>query len=381
MKTLIYLFILALFSPVKELFAQKQQPTGIESVQDLCGSDDRVPYNHAAVGRINIEPHDIPATGWILFDGRIVTAAHVVDGAGSKSYIEFNIPSSTCNSLGHPSAEHKYFINLDSIERPQSYSVGNDWAIFSVSPNSTTGLMPLEAQNAFFYVEQTTTPGSLQVIGFGDDSECDKRYTSQASTGTYVDLDGTTIKHQCDTEGGSSGSPIINTSTGKVVGIHTDEGCGSLGYNRGTSTYNTSLWSALESSSTITVEQKREAGTILTGSTIKRWIGNNFQSYTIPAVIPVIYGGNEFLRGSDALVTVPYEKFSRWNNYSDGIIQREFQINFGLTKLTSQFVKTYEGITIQNTYPEVSELNPSNDIIKFKDPWLLDAVDATHGSS
>jgi len=381
MKTLICLFILVLLSPVKELLAQKQQPTGIKSVQDLCGSDNRVTYNHAAVGRINIEPNDIPATGWILFDGRIVTAAHVLDGAVSDSYIEFNVPDSDCNSLGHPSEEHKYKINLGSAEKPQNYSVGNDWAIFSVSPNSTTGLMPLEAQNAFFYVEQTTTPGGLQVIGYGNDSECNKRYTSQSSSGAYTGLDGTTIKHLCDTERGSSGSPIINTSTGKVVGIHTTEGCGSLGYNQGTSTYNTSLWNALGSSTTIIVKQKRETGADLTGSTIKRWVSNNFQTYNVPATIPVTYGTNEFLRGSDVLVTSPYEKFSKWDNYSDGIIQREFQIEFGVAELVSRFGKTYQGITIQNTYPEVPGLNPSSDIIKFRDPWLLDAVDASHGSS
>lgn len=382
MKILICLLILTLFNPVKDLFAQKEQPTGIEGVQDLCGSDDRTPFNHAAVGRIILQPSgSTPTTGWILFDGRIVTAAHIFTSKTS-GYIYFNVPASNdCSSLGVPSDQDKYKIIWNSIEKPQSYSIGDDWAVFSVEPNSITGLTPYQAQNASFNVEQTTTPGNLQVIGFGKDTEAARCYASQSSSGTYEGLNGTIIKHKCDTEVGNSGSPIINTSTGKVVGIHTNGTCAALGYNQGTSTYNTSLWNALGASSTITVDQKREDGTIITGSTIKRWTGSSFQTHSIPATIPVTYGTNEFLRGSDALVTSPNEKFSKWNNYSDGIIQRELEINYGLTKLTSQFTKTYSGVTIQNSYPEVSGLNPSNDMIKFKDPWLLDAVDTSHSSS
>jgi hypothetical protein len=300
-----------------------------------------------------------------------------------SSFWGTSYPPSTCNTINHPSAEYKYEINTGSVVKPQQYSVGNDWAIFSVYPNATTGKTALQAQNAYFNVEQTMTYGSLEVIGFGYDDECSKSYTQQSSIGTYegLDLDEDIIKHTCDAEGGNSGSPIINSATGKVIGIHTHEGCGSLGYNRGTSTYNTSLWSALGVSSTITVDQKREDGTIITGSTIKRWTGGAFQTYSVPATIPVTYGTNEFLRGSDALVTSPNEKFSKWDNYSDGIIQREFEIEFGTTELVSRFGKTYSGVTIQNSYPEVSGLNPSNDMIKFKDPWLLDAVDTSHSSS
>ena len=52
--------------------------------------------------------------------------------------------------------------------------------------------------------------------------------------------------NQVDTEGGNSGSPVINETNGVAVGVHTNAGCTSGGgFNTGTSTFNTGLWAQI----------------------------------------------------------------------------------------------------------------------------------------
>lgn len=52
------------------------------------------------------------------------------------------------------------------------------------------------------------------------------------------------MRYQTDTEGGNSGSPVIDEATGNAVGVHTHGGCSTSGggNNSGTSTFNTAFW-------------------------------------------------------------------------------------------------------------------------------------------
>ena len=56
------------------------------------------------------------------------------------------------------------------------------------------------------------------------------------------------MRYQTDTEGGNSGSPVIDDATGFAVGVHTHGGCsvGGGGNNHGTSTFNAAFWDALD---------------------------------------------------------------------------------------------------------------------------------------
>ena len=354
----------------------------------LCGTDDRVPFNHLAVGRIITEPNGKVSTGWILFDGRIVTASHVFDLATEGSFIEFNVPESNgCGSWGHPPAEHKYYIDMNSIVRSNPHPVGNDWAIFSVEPNRTTGLLPKDAQNAFFYVEQSSNSSTLELIGFGEDDESSRCYASQKSIGNYSGLSGSIIKHTCDTRWGNSGSPIINTTTGKVIGIHTTGTCDKLSYNQGTSTYNTGFWSAVYSDYNFVIHQKRNSGTELTGSKINRWIGSyasgNFQEYTVGTggafIEDVVFGSYETFRSFQEITEdAPYEKYNNWEGFTDVSNYRNFLIQYPTNILTSKFKQTYTNTTFDNVFIELPGPNPSSDVIEFKDPWLIDYDDPVY---
>jgi len=55
------------------------------------------------------------------------------------------------------------------------------------------------------------------------------------------------MRYAADTQGGNSGSPVVDEATGEAVGIHTHGGCSaSGGNNNGTSFFNSNLWTALD---------------------------------------------------------------------------------------------------------------------------------------
>jgi hypothetical protein len=198
------------------------------------------------------------------------------------------------------------------------------------------------------------------------------------------------VKYNVDTKEDNSGSPVINLENGYAIGIHTNGHCASLGYNLGTSFYNSSLWTTCNPEIDLTVHQKREAGSELTGTYISRWMGDfttgSFQDYPVGSsgalIENVIVGSYETFRGKqDRTTSGLIEKYNEWSNYYDIINHREFLIEFGLTELVSQFKQTYSGVTLNNEFPEVPGLNPSGDVIEFKDPWLIDLEDPIYNGT
>jgi hypothetical protein len=265
----------------------------------------------------------------------------------------------------------------------------------SVFPNSNTSLLPKEAQNTFFQVEQNTSFMTVRVTGHGVD-DGSANYTQQTSTGSQTAVTGTTIWHSVDTRGANSGSPIINESNGKAIGIHTNGGCQdpTLESNFGTSFTNTSLWNEINPEIDFTVHQKKFSGDELEGTYIGRWIGNqtsgSFQNYSVTSNGALIedleYGDYETFRGKQEKTDdTPYEKFNNWSVENDPLEvitnHQKFLIDYPMTELTSKFNLTYNGVTIRNEFPEVPNLNPSNDVIEFMDPWLIDYEDPEYNGT
>lgn len=126
----------------------------------------------------------------------------------------------------------------------------------------------------------------------------------------------------------------------------------------------------------VTLEQRAENASLLTGTTIGRWEGGPaFHEYTVP--IPTMRffpGPPEILRGFQGTVSNPAEKYHSWTqDFPDIVNHHEFPISSSFSSvLTSQFKQAHTGITIRNILDD-----PSIDggAIEFKDPWLIDAVD------
>jgi hypothetical protein len=221
----------------------------IESICD--GNDFRVASNHPAVGRIV----NVGCTGWIIPTGKIISAGHCF--TASLSVLQFNVPMSLPNgTIQHPGPEDQYSVNPAS-RISVSGGVGNDWGVFEVFPNSVTNLTPQQAQNAYFTLVQDYSPVSIRITGHGVDgpppnfgssgARDSMNQTQQTHVGPNAGSSNFTMRYRVDTQGGNSGSPIIDESTGFALGVHTHGGCTSTGGNNsGTSFFRTDFWNAVD---------------------------------------------------------------------------------------------------------------------------------------
>ncbi|MDH3268653.1 MAG: T9SS type A sorting domain-containing protein, partial [Ignavibacteria bacterium] len=213
-----------------------------EVIESQCGpTDDRIASNQPATGRLL----NIGCTAWIIPNGKFASAGHCLDGS-SSTIVEFNVPLSLPGgTIQHPGPEDQYSVDV-STKIFTNGGVGNDWGVFEVFPNSITGLMPKEAQGAFWPLVQDLGPDSIRITGYGVDVGTANQ-TQQTHIGPNAGSSGTTMRYVTDTEGGNSGSPVIDGLTNNAVGVHTHGGCTSSGgNNNGTSTFHAAFWAAVD---------------------------------------------------------------------------------------------------------------------------------------
>ena len=226
----------------KNVFARMTEVMvgNMEAPASQCGpTDDRTASTDVRTGRLLT----IGCTAWLIADGRFVSAGHCVSSAGSANTVQFNVPPSLPNgTIQHPGPEDQYVVD-DATRVFSNNGVGNDWGVFETLPNAQTGLTALQAQGASFNLVQNLGPATIRITGYGVDSGTANQ-TNQTHTGPNAGSSGTTMRYQTDTEGGNSGSPVIDEATGNAVGVHTHGGCSTSGggNNSGTSTFNTAFW-------------------------------------------------------------------------------------------------------------------------------------------
>jgi trimeric autotransporter adhesin len=204
-----------------------------EGTESQCGTtDDRVASNAANRARYL----QMGCTANLTADGCFITAGHCMDVAGPNDVIEFNVPLSNADrTLNHPPPSDQYMPTTSA--QFQFTGLGNDWGVFTVHPNSETGLTPLQAQGPGLEFA-TTIPARRNVVeitGYGVDTGTANQ-TQQVSNGpiTSVSTSTNVLKYKSDTEGGNSGSAVL--VGGRIVAIHTNGGCrtNNRGANSGT---------------------------------------------------------------------------------------------------------------------------------------------------
>jgi len=385
------------YAEVMEVIVGERRAEG-EGIESICGTtDDRTRSSNNRAGRVIT----VGCTGWIVSNGLHVTAGHCIDP--TASVLQFNVPSSLSDgTIQHPPARDQYSINQQSITY-QNGGVGNDWAVFSVFDNSETGLQPIAAYGVSFDLAQDLTPNSLRVTGYGVDGPAPNfgwpppsprnsdSQTQQTHLGSNANSSGTTMRHTADTQPGNSGSPIIDESTGRALGVHTHGGCTSTGgSNRGTSTYHSNFWNALNPPVSVTLDQQRQNGDRLSGTTIGRWNGSTFTEITIPAppnplpTINTTVGAREVLRGRQETVSNPTEKYRVWRRGPEDQLDtvqnhRGFTIRADDANLTSRFHPTDSTITIKTDLIDLPGTTGGN--ITFHDPWYIDYPDPNYGGN
>ncbi len=236
-------------------------------ITSICGlADNRVASNDARVARFpGGDPDECDGgggcTAWLFSNGALMTAGHC--GPGNGSLVQFNVPlSDNDGTLNHPGPEDQYLVDGSSVVNANSGSF-NDWSTFQVDPNTETGLLPIQAQGAFFRgTIDDQNPASIRITGFGFDDDppgscnwVNTHKAQQSHAGSYqgyVDSGATSRVHQyrADTRGANSGGPIIMNGTSLTLGIHTNGGCDGTdpeeGANLGPSFRNTALRAAVE---------------------------------------------------------------------------------------------------------------------------------------
>ena len=217
------------------------------TIASQCGpTDDRVPSSDPRAARVV----PVGCTVWLIGDSEncFLTAGHCA--GSSLDTVEFNVPmSDSGGNIVHPGPEDQYAVDVSSVQSING-GVGNDWGYFGCFPNTETGLTAGEAQGQWYTLAATPPPVGGQMIritGYGvDSSPPERNQVQQTHAGPYVTFSGTTVQYQTDTEGGNSGSSVLDDSTGLAIGIHTHGGCDSSGgQNSGTGINHSGLQAAL----------------------------------------------------------------------------------------------------------------------------------------
>lgn len=225
-----------------------------ERVESLCGGDDRTDSSDRRIGRIM----PIGCTGWLIGDDLALTAGHCHSGT-RMNILEFQVPKSSGAGLTRPAHPNDQYPILKTTIRSEDGGYGNDWAVFRLGPNSNTGMLPGVAQGSVFKLSKNRRPTAIaRVTGFGVDNtprgnagdrnkdnqtqqtengggSANVRYYGTPSSGAY-------FRHNVDTTGGNSGSPV--ESEGVAFAIHTHAGCGNGG-NHGTALDNEDVRAAI----------------------------------------------------------------------------------------------------------------------------------------
>jgi len=194
--------------------------------RSICGpSDTREPTHDPRIGRY------LPGgcTAFLIEPNGLLSAGHCVRPDG---IVQFNVPpSGPDGQIRHPDPADQYPVDPASIQTPQPFMPGNDWAYFGLFPNPVTGLSVAEAQGPGFRLSPGAVAGdgrAVVVPSYGTASGAMPGELSRTLTvgaGPLAAVSGTLLTHQADTTAGSSGAPILDAQTGLVLGVHTSAGC------------------------------------------------------------------------------------------------------------------------------------------------------------
>jgi V8-like Glu-specific endopeptidase len=378
---------LFLFPNDKQIFIKINEVIGGEWYdgemnESICGpTDERIASNQPATARLL----SVGCTAWIIPNGKFATAGHCLDGS-SSTVVEFNVPISLPNgTIQHPGPEDQYSVNI-STKIFTNGGVGNDWGVFQVFQNSVTGLMPKEAQNAYWPLVQDYSPDSIRITGYGVDgpppnfgntTRDSTNQTQQTQVGPNAGSSGTTMRYVTDTQGGNSGSPIIDALTNVALGIHTHGGCSSSGgNNNGTSLFHTALWAAVDEG-TVPVELTSFSAIVSGTKAELSWItttehnnrGFDIERRNDQAIYEQIGFVNGFGTATEPQAYSFVDNKLNPGNYFYRLKQIDFDGTFSYSNTVEVEIVTPSTFVLEQNYP--NPFNPSTSI-RFSIPVETD---------
>lgn len=213
----------------------------------LCGivgtDDDRVSSSDQAIGRIirvNAAGTSLVGTGFITSNGAHICSGHTFPlPSGDLLMLEFDVqPSDPNGNPTYSDPNDQYSFDQDPANYEwENQGRGRDWAVFRCHPNSNTGLLPVQAQHAFYRLSLDNTPAIIRITGYGVD-ECppgpaggrnSSSSTLQTATGINDDPGNNDIFnpgnngwywiYSVDLRVGNCGSPVNAEGTDLAIGI------------------------------------------------------------------------------------------------------------------------------------------------------------------
>ena len=207
--------------------------------KSICGNDDKeqiICYNGTtmydkarAVCRLVIGGSGL-CTGWLLgCDGHVMTNNHCIGSTADANNTDFVFNYETTNCAGTNNAAQQTVASSSTLIKTNG-SLDYTLVQLPVNPTATYGYLSLSSVapivNDRIYIPQHPG-GRRKEIAVVTDQGGNASGFAQVNT-----ITGTGCRYFADTEGGSSGSPVINFNTNLVVAIHNTGGCTNGSYGR-----------------------------------------------------------------------------------------------------------------------------------------------------
>ncbi len=210
------------------VLAEEQAPTRV-----ICGTDGR--QNAACQTSINMNPvarlsfqsggSSFVCTGWLVAGpnaNTMFTNNHCVATQAEVSTVQarFNYQTTTCTGTTQATVTNYAggtFLKTNS---------GLDYSLLTLqgNPEATWGEYTATSKQptASLTINLPQHPGGgLKRIAYWKDSAKTLRCNVTGVNLTYSGAtSGSQMSYSCDTEGGSSGSPVMDAGTGRIIGLH-----------------------------------------------------------------------------------------------------------------------------------------------------------------
>ncbi len=198
----------------------------------ICGTDGRrdaacyTSINTRPVARLSFQSggSSFVCTGWLVAGSNsstMLTNNHCVANQTEVSTVQarFNYQRTTCG--GTTTASFTTYAGGTFLRTSSSL----DYTLLTLqgNPEATWGEYTATSKlpTAGLLINFPQHPGGgLKRVGFWKDSAQTLRCDTASVGGSYGYTSGSQMAYSCDSEGGSSGSPIMDAGTGRIIGLH-----------------------------------------------------------------------------------------------------------------------------------------------------------------
>ncbi|WP_274628425.1 trypsin-like serine peptidase [Arvimicrobium flavum] len=172
----------------------------------------------AAIGRVNAG-NGAYCTGALIADNIVVTAAHCLIDPRSRRWLRADslhfLPGYHLGAYDHHARVAHYMVSPGYNAGEPTRNPADDWALLVLTDRLPPQTSPLEAAVVGAAAETVS-----EVMGYASH----RKYALSTSSPCRTRLVGAMLMGECKAERGMSGAPLIQISTGDMIGIQVAAG-------------------------------------------------------------------------------------------------------------------------------------------------------------